>query len=350
MSAVATPIFCCGAASPVVTASSRKLHYDPNRELHETIFRSFIAFAIRQHQEADRQEKASIQAQELLQLLMSALNPDSRLSTPQSFDSTPVSRSPVSGAMFAPTPPFQQSGLVSALATTQQQAPPAPVLTEEALKDNPLASNPPYAIHLTSRHDFGPVYSHRYFVCPDDLSHDWVEASQAQWFAKGADFTMKAEKWDLKCTKDSRFFRLTLRPNLRLRGCYSAPTRTTAAKHVAYQVVGNRTGVYEGDQAAYPIVDNGSGVLGGHAAYPMAGNGTGVPEEAQAAYLMAGNGTGFHNRGYVAYSMIGSRAGFLGGGVVMPQPVSNLDMEQASSSAVECGGEDVLYDNVKRYW
>jgi hypothetical protein len=94
---------------------------------------------------------------------------------------------------------------------------PAPILTPEALRDNPITPNTPYIIHLTSRHDFGPVFSHRYFVCPSNLQHDWIEASLEQWFAAGAQFRLKAEKWDVKCMTDSKFFRLTLRPNLAMR-------------------------------------------------------------------------------------------------------------------------------------
>ena len=47
-----------------------------------------------------------------------------------------------------------------------------------------------------------------------------MEVSLAQWFARGNPFNMKAEKWDLKCKDDCKFFRMTLRPNLEMRGCY----------------------------------------------------------------------------------------------------------------------------------
>ncbi|KAE8450944.1 hypothetical protein EG329_005384 [Mollisiaceae sp. DMI_Dod_QoI] len=243
MPTVATPIFCCGGAAPVLTSSSQKLHYDPNRELHETIFKSFIAFAIRRQQEAERQEKARIQAQELLQLLMGALNPDTAPPTPEIFASTPSSffptqgsSSPASASRLAAIPASSQPCLATALAPARPQTPPAPVLTYEALKNNPLSPQIPYVIHLTSRHDFGPVYSHRYFVCPDDLSQDWIEVSLVQWFAQGEPFKMKAEKWDLKCTHDCRFFRMTLRPNLWLRGRYTVPVPTQTTKQIAYPV------------------------------------------------------------------------------------------------------------------
>lgn len=288
MSTGASTIFCCGAAAPVLGPSSQKLHYDPNRELHETIFRSFIGYAIRCHQEVERQEKQRIQAQELLQLLMGALNPDiapptaeflTSFSSPQtatsstrgSFSSTPLSSTtqspmPSTGLAASLAPP--QPGLATALIPALQQPSLTPVLTYEALKNNPLSPQTPYVIHLTSRHDFGPVYSHRYFVCPDDLSKDWTEVSLVQWFAQGEPFKMKAEKWDLKCTQDCRFFRMTLRPNLWLRGCYAGPgqTQKQAAKQVPYPVAGSSVQTYPAKQVSYPG-DNGgfdSGARGWH--------------------------------------------------------------------------------------
>lgn len=54
---------------------------------------------------------------------------------------------------------------------------------------------------------------------------DWTEISLMQWFAAGEPFKMKAEKRDLKCLDDGRFFRLTLRPNLEMRsGLLALPT------------------------------------------------------------------------------------------------------------------------------
>jgi len=44
-----------------------------------------------------------------------------------------------------------------------------------------------------------------------------VEATLEQWFAVGEQFKLKAEKWDLKCTADAKFYRATLRPNLCMR-------------------------------------------------------------------------------------------------------------------------------------
>jgi len=123
----------------------------------------------------------------------------------------------------------------------QPQAPfPQPVLTTQALKNNPMTPNSPYVIHVTSRCDFGPVLSHRYFVCPPDLKLDWVEVSLEQWFAAGAQFNHKADKWDLKCPIDSRFYRLTLRPNLAMRFVQEEPARRWHGGEVVWE----QTGVY----------------------------------------------------------------------------------------------------------
>ena len=94
---------------------------------------------------------------------------------------------------------------------------PAPGHPTDELLYNPMTTTTEYIMHLTSRHDFGPVYSHRYFVCPDNLDDDWTELTLLQWFARGEPFHFKAEKWDIKCENDKRFFRMTLRPNLTLR-------------------------------------------------------------------------------------------------------------------------------------
>ncbi|KAF4633113.1 hypothetical protein G7Y89_g5004 [Cudoniella acicularis] len=169
-------IFCCSSAVPVRTSQDNKLHNDPNRELHDAIFRSFLAFAIQKQRTAD-----------LLALILGDYHQETNVPPPSISTPAPQSDTPV------------------------------PVLTLEALRNNPLTPQTPYVIHLTSRHDFGPVYSHRYFACPLNLQNDWVEITHVQWFAQGEPFKMKAEKWDLKCAGDSRFFRMTLRPNLALR-------------------------------------------------------------------------------------------------------------------------------------
>ncbi len=46
---------------------------------------------------------------------------------------------------------------------------------------------------------------------------------------------MKAEKWDLKCKDDGKFFRLTLRPNLAMRGCY--PVSVGGVQQVQHEEV-----------------------------------------------------------------------------------------------------------------
>lgn len=96
---------------------------------------------------------------------------------------------------------------------------PQRVLSPSNLINNPLIINPPptYVIHITSRQDYGKTESHRYFVCPTDLTSDWPEVSLLQWFAAGVGYDVKAEKWDHKCLQHQRFFRMVLRPNLAMR-------------------------------------------------------------------------------------------------------------------------------------
>ncbi|KAM0127684.1 hypothetical protein ACHAP3_008733 [Botrytis cinerea] len=96
---------------------------------------------------------------------------------------------------------------------------PQQVLSPSNLINNPLITNPPptYVIHITSRQDYGKTESHRYFVCPTDLTSDWPEVSLLQWFAAGVGYDVKAEKWDHKCLQHQRFFRMVLRPNLAMR-------------------------------------------------------------------------------------------------------------------------------------
>jgi hypothetical protein len=201
-------IFCCKAAGPAPVVSDIKLHNDPNRELHEAIFRSFLAFAVRRQVLADFvEEEARERKQEsarILALISGITNPDSEF--------LPLPATPPPSLRFL-------------------QPVPAPIFTLEALKNNPLNPQVPYVIHLTSRVNFGPVYSHRYFACPWDLQHDWVEMSLVHWFAAGEPFKMKAEKWDVKCEKDEHFFRLTLRPNLAMRPVAPTPV---AGVHYAH--------------------------------------------------------------------------------------------------------------------
>lgn len=165
MSGVPKPLFCCSAALPINTSNSSKPYRNPNRETHDALRRSFAAFAQGQ----------------------------------QSSASTLKFTSPE----MLPPP----SGGIS----------PALVMAKKALENNPITENTKYAVHVVSRHDYGPAISHRYFVCPPDLQSDWTEVTLGQWFMRGAQFKLKVEKWDLKCKTHSKFFRLTLRPNLALR-------------------------------------------------------------------------------------------------------------------------------------
>lgn len=156
------PIFCCASAVSVNTSNTSKLYNDPNRQIHNAIYQSFLAFAYR-----------SERAVSLMALIMGdESEPENEL---------PLKRMPVPQALM-----------------------PLPVLTVEALQNNPITPDTPYVIHLTSRHDYGPVYSHRYFVCPPNLQLDWIEVSLEQWFAVGEQFKLKAEKWDIKCLGDSK--------------------------------------------------------------------------------------------------------------------------------------------------
>jgi len=205
MSSIPPRIFCCRDAAPVNHSNNTKLHNDPNRELHESIFRSFLAFAVRRQDLADffeEERKNADQRRQESARLLALISGVAMLDEESSIPPPPGTPPPL-------PPPLQ--------------AIPAPVLTAEALKNNPLAPQTPYVIHLTSRVNFGPVYSHRYFACPWDLQHDWTEVSLVQWFAAGEPFKMKAEKWDVRCEKEEQFFRLTLRPNLGMRPLAPTP-------------------------------------------------------------------------------------------------------------------------------
>jgi len=136
------PIFCCEAAACSYTGNN-KPHQDPYRERHYALYQSFIAFAQRRHR-----------GWSLLKLIQGANIRTTALSPPNAA-------------------PSSQLNLPQAM------------LTPEALKNNPITLDTPYIIHLTTRHDFGPAISHRYFVCPSDLEHDWAEATLPQWFAEG---------------------------------------------------------------------------------------------------------------------------------------------------------------------
>jgi hypothetical protein len=196
-------IFCCKAAGPVGVSPTTKLHNDPNRELHEAIFRSFLAFAVRRQDLADFMEEEAKQRRQETARLLALI---SGIADPHGESSIP----PSPATLLSPPPPTQQAA-------------PAPIFTAEALKNNPLTPQTPYVIHLTSRVNFGPVLSHRYFACPWDLQHDWIDMSKVHWFAAGEPFKMKAEKWDVRCEKDDHFFRLELRPNLGMRPLVPTP-------------------------------------------------------------------------------------------------------------------------------
>jgi hypothetical protein len=202
-------IFCCKATGPAPVASNIKLHNDPNRDLHEEIFRSFLAFAVRRQNLADFVEEEARQRKQESARLLALISGITNLNS----EVPPLPATPP-----PPSPRFLQPV-------------PAPIFTLEALKNNPLNPQVPYVIHLTSRVNFGPVYSHRYFACPWDLQYDWVEISLVHWFAAGEPFKMKAEKWDVKCEKDEHFFRLTLRPNLAMRPVAPTPV---AGVHYAH--------------------------------------------------------------------------------------------------------------------
>lgn len=169
------PIFCCESAVPPNPSKNIKLHRNPDRELHSAIYQSFLAFA-------ERRQRSTA----LMSLILGMGDVSSKTSS------------------LSPSTKFPHQK-------------PVPVLTTESLKNNPITPSTDYVMHLVSRHDFGPVISHRYFVCPPNLHQDWTEASQVHWFAMGGPFNVKAEQWDLKCTSDSKFYRMTLMPARRLK-------------------------------------------------------------------------------------------------------------------------------------
>jgi hypothetical protein len=172
---IAEPVFCCGSAAPVHTSQNNKLYHNLDRNLHDDIFRSFLDFALR------RQDKFE-------------------------FDSTALKLEPKPNIPIPPTrAPFPEPWV------------PGPILTPEALANNPITPDTLYCIHVTSRHDFGQVYSHRYYAMPKSLKDDWVEINKIHWFAEGYPFRMTTDKWDSKCKDDPTFFRMELRPNLGLR-------------------------------------------------------------------------------------------------------------------------------------
>jgi hypothetical protein len=164
------PVFCCGKADITWTSQNNKPWRNPDRELHNRIYHSFITFAVR------RQKNYNLSSR-ILNL------------PPRSRD-----------------PPVPQPWI------------PHKVLTADTVANNPITDDTPYCIHVISRDDFGLAYSHRYYAIPKNLSEDWREISHVHWFAQGYKFRKVFERWDLKCQIDHEtFFRLELRPNLDLR-------------------------------------------------------------------------------------------------------------------------------------
>jgi hypothetical protein len=99
-------IFCCKAAGPVPVASNIKLHNDPNRELHEAIFRSFLAFALRRQDLAGFVEENAKQRKEesarLLTLVGGITNPDSDVPPPPPPRFLQPASAPIFSSQFRP--------------------------------------------------------------------------------------------------------------------------------------------------------------------------------------------------------------------------------------------------------
>lgn len=168
-------IFCCEDAEQLTPSNSIRPHYNPYQGVHDTIYNSFLEYASRKGKEKD-----------FMALLLRG-----KIREPK---------------MLPPSTIPEPQALI-----------PVPVLTAESLKDNPITPESLYVIHLASRQDFGPVFSHRYFACPQGSQSDWREATQQQWLAASGLLNLKPEKWDVKCRKHSKFYRLTLRSNQEMR-------------------------------------------------------------------------------------------------------------------------------------
>ena len=134
------PIFCCGLNAPIDTANSNKLHNNPNRDIHDAIYASFLAFTARTERTV---------------ALMALITGEGRDAFPKPDPSS------------------------SSNSSSPQQV---PLATPEAFANNPITKDTPYMMHLTSRYDFGPVFSHRYFMCPPNLGMDWTEVSLIHWY------------------------------------------------------------------------------------------------------------------------------------------------------------------------
>ena len=242
----ALPIFCCGNTRPVITSWGKKLHNDPNHRVHNAIYNSFLCYARRRGEAAERAAKRISMSTDTNNAAITNLNTTALVtllggndehSTPPASPATgeehfyqkpqitpPVISAPSDSSIsscqswssqsqfivpeFPAPPPPPRLERQSLIPQPQIIVPaPAPLLTVESLMNNPIAPDAPYIMHLTSRHDFGPVFSHRYFICPPELQHDWIEVSLIHWFVVSERYKLKAEQWDLKCDDDAKFYR-----------------------------------------------------------------------------------------------------------------------------------------------
>ena len=196
------PVFCCGSACPTNTSENKKPFNDPNRPEHDDIFYSFLRFQLR------RQGKFESDCRSL------KIEPKSNVpqKTPGSLPRTP------------PQEPWI----------------PEPVLSPETLASNPITANTTYCIHVTSRHNYDLVYSHRYYAIPQNINDDWVEISKVHWFAEGYSFRKSVDDWDFYCKDDDKFFRMELRPNLRLRQTVQLEVEDVGGKDIALRHESNQ--------------------------------------------------------------------------------------------------------------
>lgn len=190
LSKMENQIFCCGAAVPVYTPENNKPFNDQNRELHRQLLESFLDFANRRRHALDA-HRVTETAEETVKRIITSL------------------------MAAEPEEPYKQV---------------VPNFTLENLTNNPLDPGKTlYCIHLTSRKDYGPVRTHRYFMCPDLSSptvlwEDWTELTLVHWYAQGYPYKMTVEQLDVKCGgEDEMFYRVELMPNLRMRACIPVP-------------------------------------------------------------------------------------------------------------------------------
>lgn len=163
-----TPVLCCTAVLDVTPFS--KLFQDPSRGVYKAVMNSFMEF---NHRHRNSRELARIE------------------------NGLPV-------LSLYPVP--------ITTATSEDPSNPANYL------NNPLDARPAFVIHIYARFDYGLVFSHRYFACPNHLGQDWIEISKLHFWAKGSNYKAIAKNTDFKCSTHNRFFRMELRGNLRARG------------------------------------------------------------------------------------------------------------------------------------